>query len=420
MATAATSSSVCHVGSVTAGAAQSAASHDRSSQRAVPRAMASVALARSAAIFGGNGSATCSVPDVAAVLKRGQSAAATFGLDAAGSSSSSSSRRRRTRGVIADAKLNRTEEDDEHKSQLILRANAAALTAATTVVLGGAGPAHAEGVHIEDLQAAIDQVVDVSKQIADGAAVGYEVAKTLFESVLAALKPAVEVAAPVVQQATDVTIRAAVPVAESLAEEAQKALEQAGIDTHPALEAAKTAVTVAGDATEQVTEAVRAAQPLAESTLENVLASDPLVLVIGAGALLLLYLLAPSIAGTVASATRGYTVYAVTDSPFSVLAIVKRSCDTAKAVARSLSTMGFRNVYVVQGGFSGSTGWLQSRLGSEPYYFGEPMILSPSRILSGTKQILTSNGGRSSGTTRRQVDAEIVRKPRLSLPSARE
>ncbi|CAA2994840.1 calcium sensing receptor, chloroplastic [Olea europaea subsp. europaea] len=55
--------------------------------------------------------------------------------------------------------------------------------------------------------------------------------------------------------------------------------------------------------------------------------------------------------------------------------------DFAKIVARSLTNLGFKNCWIVTDGFSGSKGWLQSRLGTDSYNLSFAEIISPSRIV---------------------------------------
>lgn len=65
-------------------------------------------------------------------------------------------------------------------------------------------------------------------------------------------------------------------------------------------------VSVAGEAAGQAEKYIEAAQPYAFSTFESIMASDPLVLATGAGALLLVYFLAPPLLSSVSYAARGY------------------------------------------------------------------------------------------------------------------
>ncbi|KAK8559352.1 hypothetical protein V6N13_026778 [Hibiscus sabdariffa] len=61
----------------------------------------------------------------------------------------------------------------------------------------------------------------------------------------------------------------------------------------------------------------------------------------------------------------------------SSIVIMDFYCDSAKTVARTLTSLGFNNCFVVADGFSGSRGWLQSRLGTDTYNFSVVEILSP-------------------------------------------
>ena len=58
-----------------------------------------------------------------------------------------------------------------------------------------------------------------------------------------------------------------------------------------------------------------------------------------------------------------------------------RYSDSAKIVARSLTSLGFKNTWTVADGFSGNKGWLQSRLGTDSYNFSFAEVLSPSRVI---------------------------------------
>lgn len=69
---------------------------------------------------------------------------------------------------------------------------------------------------------------------------------------------------------------------------------------------AQTAVSVAGSAAGQAEKYIADAQPSLSSTLDSIFSSDPLVLATGAGALLVLYLLAPSLLSSVAYSFRGF------------------------------------------------------------------------------------------------------------------
>ncbi|XP_008782048.1 calcium sensing receptor, chloroplastic [Phoenix dactylifera] len=55
--------------------------------------------------------------------------------------------------------------------------------------------------------------------------------------------------------------------------------------------------------------------------------------------------------------------------------------DSAKIVARALTSLGFKNCWIMSDGFSGGRGWLQSRLGTDSYNVSLAEVISPSRII---------------------------------------
>ncbi|XP_031091427.1 calcium sensing receptor, chloroplastic-like [Ipomoea triloba] len=63
------------------------------------------------------------------------------------------------------------------------------------------------------------------------------------------------------------------------------------------------------------------------------------------------------------------------------IVIMDSYSDSAKIVARALTSLGFKNCWVVNDGFSGSRGWLQSKLGTDSYNVSFAEVLSPSRII---------------------------------------
>ncbi|XP_040997252.1 calcium sensing receptor, chloroplastic [Juglans microcarpa x Juglans regia] len=63
------------------------------------------------------------------------------------------------------------------------------------------------------------------------------------------------------------------------------------------------------------------------------------------------------------------------------IVILDSYSDSAKTVAKALTTLGFKNCWIVAGGFSGSRGWLQSQLGTDSYNFSFVEVFSPSRVI---------------------------------------
>ncbi|XP_064982053.1 calcium sensing receptor, chloroplastic-like [Musa acuminata AAA Group] len=63
------------------------------------------------------------------------------------------------------------------------------------------------------------------------------------------------------------------------------------------------------------------------------------------------------------------------------IVIMDSYSDIAKLVARTLTSLGFKNCWIVTDGFSGGKGWLQSRLGTDSYNASLVEVLSPSRVI---------------------------------------
>ncbi|KAJ1280854.1 hypothetical protein BS78_04G264100 [Paspalum vaginatum] len=55
--------------------------------------------------------------------------------------------------------------------------------------------------------------------------------------------------------------------------------------------------------------------------------------------------------------------------------------DTSKTVAKTLNSVGFKNCWVMAGGFSGRNGWAQSRLGTDSYNLSVVEVVTPSRVI---------------------------------------
>lgn len=72
------------------------------------------------------------------------------------------------------------------------------------------------------------------------------------------------------------------------------------------------------------------------------------------------------------------------------IVIMDSSCDFAKAVARELTKLGFKNCWVMAGGFSGKQGWLQSYLGKKSHSASSVEVLSLPHASSPTVQKLQS------------------------------
>lgn len=162
----------------------------------------------------------------------------------------------------------------------------------------------------EDVTNAFSQAQELAKQAQGAASTSYSYAKTFLDQFVEVAKPAVETASPYVQEYGQKAIDVAVPVASELAGQAQKLAGQAGIDTNPFVDAAKTAVQAASSATgfaaSQANRVLGAGKPYAASALDRILAQEPNALALEAGGLILLYLLAPFIFSSIGYTFRGY------------------------------------------------------------------------------------------------------------------
>ncbi|PQM37567.1 calcium sensing receptor chloroplastic [Prunus yedoensis var. nudiflora] len=82
------------------------------------------------------------------------------------------------------------------------------------------------------------------------------------------------------------------------------------------------------------------------------------------------------------------------------IVILDSYSDSGKIVARALTSLGFKKCWTVADGFSGSKGWLQSRLGADSYNLSFAEVLSPSRVIPaavrrfGTSSSTASQSGR--------------------------
>ncbi|MCO5610762.1 hypothetical protein L7F22_065003 [Adiantum nelumboides] len=196
----------------------------------------------------------------------------------------------------------RTSDNGSYADQIVRTASLALLT--TLSASSFSSPALA--VSVEDITNALLKVQDVTQKATNAAGNAFGTSKSFVQQLLTAVKPAVDAATPYVQKATDAAVQVAAPIASDVASQADKALKSAGVDTKPVLDAAKTAVVVAGEAAEQTAKVIAGAKPVASSTVDSIISADPLFIAGGVGALLLLYLLTPSLLSSLSYAARGY------------------------------------------------------------------------------------------------------------------
>lgn len=304
----------------------------------------------------------------------------------------------------------------------------------------------------EDIVSSITKVEDTIDKVGDVSSKALNFTGGVFKVLTDALKPAVDVALPVLQSAGQEALNLASPVIDDASKQAKEALQSAGVDPSPVVSVAKTVA----DAIQQTPKVIEGAKPIASATVETITSSDPSVIVVSAGALFLAYLLLPPVWSVISFNLRGYqgnlsapqTLDLISSQNYLLLDIrsekdknkagiprlpsdaknkmisvpleelpskmkgfvrnVKRVeaeivalkisylkrvnkgskivimdsySDIAKIVAKTLTSFGFKNCWVVMGGFSGRRGWSQSWLGTDSYNVSVTEILSPSRII---------------------------------------
>lgn len=298
---------------------------------------------------------------------------------------------------------------------------------------------------LTQVEKTIDEVQEVGSSVLDTA---QRVAGVIGN----ALKPGIEAALPIVQQAGEEALKIASPAISEASKKAQEALQSSGVDTEPVITAAKTVA----DAAQQTTKVIDVAKPIASSTVETISSSDPTLIAGTAGALFVAYLLIPPIWSAISFNFRGYkgdltpaqTLDLISTQNYvlidirsekdkdktgiprlpssaknrvvaipleelpsklkgqvrnvkkleaeivalkisflkkinkgSNIVILDSYSDVAKIAGRTLTSLGFKNTWIVADGFSGNRGWLQSRLGTDSYNFSFAEVLSPSRVI---------------------------------------
>ncbi|KAM7475409.1 hypothetical protein LguiB_022652 [Lonicera macranthoides] len=114
-----------------------------------------------------------------------------------------------------------------------------------------------------------------------------------------AVKPAVDVALPILKQIGGEAVKIATPAISEASKKVQEAIQSSGFDTQPVLNVAK-------DAAQQTSKVIEGATPIASSTVETITSADPAVLAGSGGALFLAYLLLPHVWSNISFSLRGY------------------------------------------------------------------------------------------------------------------
>lgn len=145
------------------------------------------------------------------------------------------------------------------------------------------------------VESAIDQVQEVGSGF-------FDVTSGVFGTVVKVVKPGIDVAFPILQQAGEQALKIVSPFVSEASKSAQEAMQSSGFDTQPVMTAAKTVTDVA----QQTTKVIEEAKPVATSTLETISSADPVVVVGAGGALFIAYFLLPPVLSAISFNFRGY------------------------------------------------------------------------------------------------------------------
>lgn len=165
-------------------------------------------------------------------------------------------------------------------------------------------PIEAKAVSLpkEELVSSLTQLEQAIDQVQQVGSIFLDTAQQIFQAVAGALKPGIDAAAPIVQQAGQEALKAASPVISEASRKAQEAMMSSGIDTESVAAAAKTVTSAA----EQTTKVIEDVKPIASSAVETISNLDPTLIVEAAAALFLAYLLIPPVWSAVSFNLRGY------------------------------------------------------------------------------------------------------------------
>ncbi|KAL5987570.1 hypothetical protein ACLOJK_035319 [Asimina triloba] len=145
---------------------------------------------------------------------------------------------------------------------------------------------------LTEVENAINQAVGVGSGVLD-------FSKGVFQTVFEVLKPGIDVALPIIQKAGGKAVEITSPAISGAANKAKESLQSAGFDPQPVVSAAKSIVGAAPKVIEK-------AKPVASTTIETLLSSDPRTIAVAGGALFLSYLLLPPIWSVISFNLRGY------------------------------------------------------------------------------------------------------------------
>ncbi|XP_022018699.1 calcium sensing receptor, chloroplastic isoform X2 [Helianthus annuus] len=278
--------------------------------------------------------------------------------------------------------------------------------------------ANALAISKDDIVSSITQVEEKIDQVQKVGSDVFELTGNVIKTVSDFLKPAMDVAMPVLKQAGGEAVKIATPVITEASKKAQEAIQSSGFDTEPVYSAAKTVA----DAAQQTGKVIQDAKPIASTTVETISSADPTTIAVTGGVIVLAYFLLPPVFSVISFNLRGYkgeltpaqVLDLVSSNNYTLIDIRSEKdkdksgvprlpangknkmiavpfTDSAKIVAKYLTALGFQNCWIVADGFSGNKGWLQSRLGTDSYNVSFSRVLSPSRVIPAVRSLGTTS-----------------------------
>ncbi|PWA37909.1 calcium sensing receptor [Artemisia annua] len=154
----------------------------------------------------------------------------------------------------------------------------------------------------DDIASSLTQVEEKFEQVQKVSGDVYVFAEGAIKTLAEFLKPAADVAMPVLQQAGGEAVKFAMPVMSEATKKAQEAIQSSGFDTEPVYSAAKTVADAAG----QTGKVIQDAKPIASTTVQTISSADPTTIAVTGGVLVLAYFLLPPVFSAISFNLRGY------------------------------------------------------------------------------------------------------------------
>ncbi|KAJ0440912.1 putative Rhodanese-like domain, calcium sensing receptor, plant [Helianthus annuus] len=162
--------------------------------------------------------------------------------------------------------------------------------------------ANALTISKDDIVSSITQVEEKIDQVQKVGSDVFELTGNVIKTVSDFLKPAMDVAMPVLKQAGGEAVKIATPVITEASKKAQEAIQSSGFDTEPVYSAAKTVA----DAAQQTGKVIQDAKPIASTTVETISSADPTTIAVTGGVIVLAYFLLPPVFSVISFNLRGY------------------------------------------------------------------------------------------------------------------